>query len=69
MQNNAQKPKGQCPIVFLSKNNRTISKQTQNFSKPWENDSTSLNQEENARNDQFFTLEDEEDVKSSSFKL
>ena len=44
-------------------NNRTVSKQAQNFLKTCVKQSRSSNQEENARNYQVFTLEDEENSK------
>ena len=47
------------------KNNRTVSKQAQNFLKTCVKQSRSSNQEENARNYQMFTLEDEENLKKA----
>ena len=39
---------------FPKENNRTVSKQAQNFLKPWENDSTAQNNEESTEIAEFY---------------
>ena len=39
---------------FPKENNRTVSKQARNFSKPWENDSTAQNNEESTEIAEFY---------------
>ena len=42
----SKEPNGTMFYRFPKENNRTVSKQAQNFLKPWENDSTAQNNEE-----------------------
>ena len=61
--------KGYCSIVFLPKNNSTVSKQAQNFSKPWENDSTAQSNEESTEIAEFYLENKKKSKKKPMLKL
>ena len=50
----SKKPNGTTFYRFPKENNRTVSKQAQNFLKPWENDSTAQNNEESTEIAEFY---------------
>ena len=65
----SKKPNGTMFYRFPKENNRTVSKQAQNFLKPWENDSTAQNNEESTEIAEFYLENKKKSKKKPMLKL